>query len=40
VIATPGTVDCFRRQLRHIMLGRGELASLDQDIPAQGLDAC
>src|ERR1700722_625198 len=33
-----GTVDCFRRQLLHVMLERGELASLHQDIPAQGAD--
>jgi hypothetical protein len=26
--------------LLHVMLERGELASLHQDIPAQGLDTC
>src|ERR1700733_13598220 len=30
----------LRRQLLHVMLERGELASLHQDIPAQGADAC
>jgi len=29
-------VDCFGRQLLHVVLDRGELASRHQDIPAQG----
>jgi hypothetical protein len=32
-------VDCCRRQVLHVMLERGELASLHQDIPARSLDA-